>query len=189
MIAKLTGLAEVVGENLIVNVHDVGYKVYVGPTLQSRIDQSQPTTLYIHTHVSETALDLYGFANQIDLKLFSWLLKVSGVGPRTACMVADLGIDRVTHAVQQADTTTFTKLPRVGRKLAEKIIIDLRTKLGEVQSLNLAPASSKQQDLIQALIKMGFDEGKVEKVVRQMDLDALDDRNALAQAIKLVTHG
>lgn len=184
MIAWIAGQIMSAPDGVIIKHQNIGYLVKVGPSLAMRLQPGDETELLIHTHMREDDIELFGFQNATDLKLFTWLLKISGVGPRTALLIADLGIDQVATAVQQAQTSVFTKLPRVGRKMAEKIIIDLRSKLGEVNSLTLAPLNNQQQDLQAALIKMGFAPADVENVVRQLPLADLNEKEALTQAMR-----
>jgi len=158
MIGFLSGTLHSKSPNLlIVMVGGVGYAVHAGERLISSLAVNKPCALSIHTHVREDALDLYGFADQKELHLFELLLGVPGIGPRTALSVVDRGVVAVHTAVTQSDVDFFTTIPRLGKKNAQKIIIELKTKLGSVKELDLSEESTGEtKQLIDALISMGF---------------------------------
>lgn len=186
MIAYLSGQASVVEDYLVILVNGVGYQVYTQNTLLSKINDHPQIELYIYTHVREDALELFGFESPAQLKLFKLILSVSGVGPKTALSILDLGTNQVIDAVQNAKVNVLTKVPRVGKKLAQKIIIDLRSKLGSLKELNLSPKTNKQTELIQALEALGFDGTDAETILDQIEVETLSIQEAIKQAIKLL---
>src|SRR5437773_8399031 len=104
MIGRLTGIIDTHTKNpLIINIHDVGYLVHVPEKFLATIHIGKPHTLYIHTHVREEALDLYGFEHDQDLSLFELLLTVSGIGPKTALLVLNRGAQPIEQAVRKSD--------------------------------------------------------------------------------------
>lgn len=187
MIGYLAGTVFSKTDYLIILVNGVGYQVYAQANLLNEVKLSQNLELYIYTHVKEEALQLFGFISEAQLKLFKLIISVSGIGPKTALLILDLGNDRVISAVQNAEVATFTKVPRVGKKLAQKIIIDLRSKLGSLKELNLAPKTSKQSELLAALEALGFDGNKTETILDQIDVENLSIQQAIKQAIKLLS--
>lgn len=187
MIAFLTGTPLLHGTNLIVVVNGVGYGVNVGSTTLSWAQQQSSISLYIHTHVREDQLELFGFKTPADQELFQLLLSVSGVGPKTALGLSELGSDALIRAVQTAEVATFTSMPRVGKKLAQKIIIELKSKLGSIQELYLGSSNPQEQDTVEALLALGFAEQDVQKVRTQLDWTLTQESSEyVKQALKLL---
>jgi holliday junction DNA helicase RuvA len=127
---------------------------------------------------------LFGFETAQERELFQVVLKVSGVGPSTALNLIAAGPDGLVDAVQNASVSFFTAIPRVGKKLAQKIIIELGSKLGEMKSLQLGPQSQKYQDILTSLTDIGFAEEKVVEVLRKIDLEGQTLEKSIKQAMK-----
>lgn len=185
MIGKLTGMVESISNPIIVDVHDVGYVVHVPERLLSTLKATKKITLYIHTHVREDALDLYGFASPEDLALFDLLLTVSGIGPKTALSVIDRGADAIAHAVRTSDVDFFTAIPRLGTKNAQKIIIELKQKLGSAKALDLSGATGETKEITEALMSMGFDRSEIKEITKKLDGDKTMEEK-IRHALKLL---
>jgi holliday junction DNA helicase RuvA len=186
MIAQLTGKPIVKDSDLIIDVAGVGYQVLVSDQTLAKIGGQLEVTLSIFTHVREDTLELFGFIDPTDKKLFQLLLGVSGVGPKTALVISSHGANSITQAVQEADVTFFTKVPRVGKKLAQKIIIDLKSKLGSLRELELGGVTDpKQKEVVEALLALGFEEQKVYQSLHYLDLDN-DISKIVKQALKIM---
>lgn len=186
MIAYLEGSALVKKDHLIVLTGGVGYLVFVGSKiLRSFATQSENVALHIYSHIKEDRFELYGFKSEEDLAIFKMLLAISGVGPKTALALADSGTDQLIEAVRQAQTSFFTSVPRVGKKLAQKIIIELKTKLGSLKELNLSTLTPKAQDVMDALLGLGFEENSVQTILSQLDLENMDLQVAIKTVIKM----
>ncbi|HUD20223.1 MAG TPA: Holliday junction branch migration protein RuvA [Patescibacteria group bacterium] len=187
MIGRLTGTIETTGQSpLIIDVHDVGYTVFVTSTEQKNLKSGQKTTLYIHTHVRDDALDLFGFSQIEDLKLFKLLLTVSGVGPKTGLSIIDRGANGVEKAVMNADIDFFTTIPRLGKKNAQKIIIELKNKLGGLRDIDLSDSGgSETKQILDALTAMGFDRRDATETIRQLNpADTLEQK--IRSSLKLL---
>lgn len=157
MIGFLSGITySKSAEHIILLVSGVGYLVIVPPRYVPLLEQSQPAELFIYTHVREDTLALYGFFTQHELTLFKLVLSVSGIGPKTALLVIDRGAESVEQAIKNAHTDFFTTIPRLGRKNAQKIIIELKNKLGGIKDLNLAQESEESTQAIEALRAIGY---------------------------------
>lgn len=185
MIAYLVGRPIIQEQQLILLVNDVGYGVSVSSKVFHQLSDQTDTkiALYIHTHVREEELKLFGFLTAQEKQLFELVLSVSGVGPSTALHLMDRDPDQLVTAVQEADVSFFSAVPRVGKKLAQKIIIELRGKLGELKELNLAPLSPKQQVVLDALISLGFTETEARNALETIDLTTLNESQAIKSAI------
>lgn len=181
MIGFLSGVPQVTRDSVIILTCGVGYEVTVGDATRVALQSAPTAELFIHTHVKEDVLELYGFQTSDERSLFRLLLHVSGVGPKTAISIASQGADAVVVAVQQADVAFFTAVPRVGKKLAQKIIIELKSKLGSMTELQLDTPQGIEQDAVAALTALGFDE---QTVLRE--LHKVPDREEITTAESLI---
>lgn len=169
MIGALTGKVFDKRKNpILLMVSGVGYAVHVPPrTIHTLIDE-KTSTFFTHTHVREDALELYGFITREELELFELLLSVSGIGPRTALPIVQQGVPLVTRAVNESDVDFFTTIPRLGRKNAQKIIIELKSKLGSIRELDLTEgAISETKEILDALLSMGFEKKEALSAIRK----------------------
>ena len=175
MIALLRGkLLEKHPNRIIVDVGGVGYDVQVPlSTFYQAGEPGGEVNLRIHTHVREDQIALFGFATRLEQQLFERLISVSGIGPKVALSVLS-GIEpaEFVRAVLQADAARLTSIPGVGRKTAERITLELRDRLPAIeQSLAAAasepstPASGLRDDVMSALINLGYQRPAVEKAV------------------------
>lgn len=169
MIGFLSGRVQKISEGVLIHTNGVGYRVEIGPATSAALQNDEIASLYVYTHVREDALKLFGFDSQQDLLLFELVLSVSGVGPKTALTLVDVGSERLVSAVQNADLGFFKGIPRVGKKLAQKIIIELKSKLGGLKELELGPLSQTEQDLWEGLRGLGFDENNIQRVLGELD--------------------
>ena len=153
---------------LIVNVGGVGYKVIVGTNIITPIgDQIK---LFIHTHVREDLLELYGFTDPADLKLFEYLIGVSGVGCKTAQGIFSVGSRKeIIGAITSNDVAFFTSVPRLGKKNAQKIIIELKNKLGGQGDLDLAASDNREDnEVTAALASFGFTPAEARSALKSL---------------------
>lgn len=151
---------------MLLDVHDVGYKVQVSQDILQQGHVGQEIAVYIHTHVREDSLELYGFADEVSLSLFEQLISVNGIGPKTAIGIFALGKkEEIFHAITSADVDFFTGVPRLGRKNAQKLIIELKNKLGSVEELDL---KEEDTDIVNALMQFGFSSDEARRAVRSL---------------------
>lgn len=184
MIAYLTGKPLVHSEELIVLTGGVGYGVKVTNQVLSTATTQPEISLYIYTHVKEDALDLYGFSSLNEKSLFKLLISVSGVGPATAMGILNKGAEQIITAIQKADVTFFTSVKRVGKKAGQKIIIELKSKLGGMKDLDLTPLSQMETDILEAVTSLGFSEVQSNQVIKDLNLTDLPLEKAVKMAIK-----
>ncbi len=174
MIASLSGvLRDKALQRLIVDVHGVGYDVQVPlSTLYELGEVGSAVSLRILTHVREDAIQLFGFATQIELQLFERLIAVNGIGPKVALAVLS-GIEPrlLARAVRDGDIARLTTIPGVGKKTAERLIIELRDRLppGVAAADATLPGSEAaddvRDDVLSALTNLGYQRAATEKVV------------------------
>ena len=158
MIGYLRGTPQrITTQPLILLVGDVGYNVYVPSSYTTKLTVKSPVALHIYTHVKEDVLDLYGFFTSEELHVFTLLISVSGVGPKIALNVLDSGVSMIHTAISTKDVSFFTAIPRLGKKNAQKIIIDLGSKIGASSDIDLSEdVPGDTNDVVDALVSMGF---------------------------------
>lgn len=186
MIGLLTGkLAFRNDPYIIVDVNGVGYRVLASYQILFSSHIGETVTLFIHTHVREDALDLFGFPTEQDLKVFEYLISVNGIGPKTAMGVFGVG-DRETiiGAIRKADVDFFTGVPRLGRKNAQKIIIELKNKLGSREDLDLTGGTEEDLQVISALVAIGFSEKEARGAIRNLTGEGKSIEEKIKLALK-----
>ena len=171
MIAQLRGqLARKSVQEAIVDVGGVGYRVNIPLSTFYKLGaEGESVQLLVHTHVREDALSLYGFLTSSEQLLFERLISVSGVGPRLAINILS-GIDAVelTSALRSSDVARLTRVPGVGKKTAERLVLELKDKLTAISSASEAPAiepGSMKEDLLSALANLGYSRPEADKSV------------------------
>lgn len=191
MIGKLKGSIDQVYKNsIILDVSGVGYLVFIPTNTLVKITKgNKKITLFIHTYVREDALELYGFETIEHLLLFEKLLSISGIGAKTSLSVLSSGsISQITKAVIDTDIDFFVSIPGIGKKSAQRIIIDLKSSLGDDSKLDIFETTTPALDeTIQALKQFGFTKSESIKAVRQIkNKSSLTTEELLNQALKLL---
>ena len=166
MIARLRGrIAGRAGPGLIIDVNGVGYLVHATPSVQ-RLGDGE-ITVEIHTVVREDALQLYGFATSDERELFELLLGVSGVGPKVALAILSGSTPaELRRAIARDDVKRFQAIPGIGRKTAQRVVLELKEKLGSV-----AVAAEPNADLAarDALVELGYSLIEAERALAEID--------------------
>ena len=175
---------------IVVDVNGVGYQLHVPLSTYYDIgDPGTDITLRVHTHVREDALQLFGFLTALEQQLFERLIAVSGIGPKLAVAVLS-GIDsrELVASIQRADVARLTRIPGIGKKTAERIVLELKDRLGDVAppitDATGEPASVDQlrDDVISALENLGYHRPLAEKAVDAVR--ARDGAAAFEDALK-----
>jgi Holliday junction DNA helicase RuvA len=171
VIAHLRGaLLEKQVQRLVVDVAGVGYEVLVPlSTFYGVGDPGAMVSLRVHTHVREDAILLFGFATPLELLLFQRLISVNGIGPKLALAVLS-GIEPAdfVRALRQGDLARLQKIPGVGRKTAERMVLELKDRLPEAspeETADAGPADSVRDDVLSALGNLGYQRAAVERAV------------------------
>jgi Holliday junction DNA helicase RuvA len=156
---------------VILETAGVGYKVSVSPDVLSKA----PATggeffLFIHTHVREDSLDLYGFLGEEDLSFFEMLLGVSGIGPRSALAILGIAsIPTLRQAIGTGDTSYLTKISGIGKKTAERIVIELRDKLADKNMSEKNGTSLRDElDALEALKSLGYSQNEAREALKKV---------------------
>lgn len=172
MIAELEGrVSRLSPTYLVIVAGGVGYKVTVTPSTVERATHSRDhMRLLVHTVVREDAIDLYGFAAEDELELFELLLTVSGVGPKTAVgIIGGASADVLRDGIGSGDAAYLTKVAGVSKKIAERLTLELKGKVGALGSSSVSGAPSGAGDAVEALAAIGFSESDARAAVAKQD--------------------
>lgn len=169
MIAHLRGLLLAKHPNqAIVEVGGVGYDVVISvPTFSDLPPLGGEVALHIHTHVREDALALYGFLRPAEKILFEKLITVSGIGPKLAITIlSGMPADQMIGAIRGNDVAKLTRIPGIGRKTAERMVLELRDKLQSFVEVPAAPSTSPvEEDVLSALVNLGYQRPAAERAL------------------------
>ena len=196
MIAMLTGkIAHKSPDHIIIDVQGVGYRVLIPFSTYYELPEEGTVSLYIHTNVREDAILLYGFRTMLEKDFFQLLISVSGIGPKLAKdILSNVQPPELANSLAQGDVNKLLAIPGIGRKSAERLILELKEK---VAKLNIAsvPAAGKQEiaggdkldDVASALLNLGYKEPQVRKVLSGLDAsEGAQVEELLKQALKLL---
>lgn len=188
MLALLSGvLARKEEDHVILDVQGVGYEVYLSPaTIASLGPTGEKLRLEIHTHVSESAFQLYGFLSAQEKTLFKRLISVSGIGPKLAStMVSSMPFQDLVQAIVSEEVATLKGISGVGQKTAQRVVMELKDKFKDV-SLDLSAiaggvSSPKplQQEAVQALVSLGYSEQAAKRAINQIPVESNDNIQTL----------
>ncbi|PYV58931.1 MAG: Holliday junction branch migration protein RuvA [Acidobacteria bacterium] len=196
MIAHLRGkLLDKHPNHVIVEAGGVGYDVSISvPTFSQLASPGSEVALFIHTHVREDALALYGFCHPEEKSIFEKLISVSGIGPKLAMTIlSGMASDELGEAIRSNNLARLTKIPGVGRKTAERLVLELRDKMppAGAGTVSAVPSlSAIDEDVLSALMNLGYQRATAEKaltgITRQNNGDSFEAlfRSALAQLSK-----
>jgi Holliday junction DNA helicase RuvA len=184
MIGRLTGtLSDKNPPQVLVDCHGVGYEVDVPmSTFYNLPGLGEKVSLLTHFVVREDAQILYGFGSAPEREAFRQLIKISGVGPRTALAVlSGMSVGDIAQAVTAQDASRLVKVPGIGKKTAERLLLELKGKIGaDIGAGGAAPASDAQADILQALVALGYSDKEA-----QASLKALPKDVGVSEGIKL----
>jgi holliday junction DNA helicase RuvA len=171
MIAHLRGKLLTKHPNqAIVETGGVGYDVTISvPTFSDLPAVGAEVALHIHTHVREDALALYGFLRASEKTLFEKLITVSGIGPKLAVTIlSGMAADEMTGAIRGNDIARLTRIPGIGKKTAERMVLELRDKLppaGQAPAPAVSTMSATEEDVLSALVNLGYQRAAAEKAL------------------------
>lgn len=186
MIARLRGKAVAnTPDGLVVDVGGVGYLVAATPSAVGKADGADEVSLHTYLHVREDALQLYGFSDASERELFVQLLSVNGVGPKVAlAIVSGSPAADLRRAIVLEDTARFQAIPGIGKKTAERIVLELKEKLGDGRA-PVASIGGTQPHLVarDALVELGYSLGEAELALARTDPD-LSPEERVREALK-----
>jgi Holliday junction DNA helicase RuvA len=177
---------------VVVECGGVGYELAISVATYTELrDAGAEARLHVHTHVREDALQLFGFAEITEKRLFERLLTISGIGPKLAITVlSGINAERLVVAIRGGDHATLTKIPGIGKKTAERVVLELKDKLDDLAGLSTTPAGAVvslgavADDVLSALVNLGYLRAAAQKAVEAAAKDAAvrDDFERLFRA-------
>lgn len=179
---------------VIVETGGVGYKINVPPDTLSKInalrlhsgqnDTGASVSFWIHTHVREDSLDLYGFLDYQELEFFEMLINVSGIGPKGALIILGVAsLETLKRAIGTGDIAYLTKISGIGKKTAEKIVIELRDKITNNFSEKSKNFLQGELDALEALKSLGYSQGEAREALKKIPAET-DTNSKIRQALK-----
>ena len=189
MISFLSGKILNKGQGyIIVEVSDVGYRIFVNPIMYSELNIGQKIELYTHQYVREDSLDLYGFRNLPELEMFELLLSISGIGPKSALGVLSIAdVADLKDTIVRGDSSLLTKVSGIGRKTAERVVLELREKIGDKVDSSQKIAGrgvGASGDEIDALMALGYSMSQAREALQRVDINIKDSGERIKEALK-----
>lgn len=189
MINRLTGiLLEKNPPQVIVDVRGVGYEIDVPmSTFYNLPANGETITLLTHFVVREDGHFLYGFSSEAERRVFRQLLKITGVGPRLALAVlSGMSVDDLAQVIAKQDVGRLTKVPGIGSKTAERLLLELKGKLAEVAPTNAITNTDARSDILNALLALGYNDREAGAAFKQVPADATT-ADGIRMALKLLS--
>lgn len=185
MIGQLTGTVGYRGERFIIlDVGGVGYKVYASEPTLGQTKPHDQLLVWTHLVVREDALDLYGFIEKAELELFQLLIGVSGIGPKSALAILSLASPQVlTQAIAAGNTDYLTRVSGIGKKIAEKVVLELRDKLGAIDA-GTDEHFRQAGDAMEALRSLGYSDREAREALAKVDSGITDTGAIIKAALK-----
>jgi len=180
MIAYLKGtILKKDEKSIILKCGDVGYLVKLSENSLSQIQESKEYEFFTYTHVREDALDVFGFMEASELEFFKQLISISGVGPKTAQDIVAMPINDVKASIVNEDPSLISSVPKVGKKIAQRIILELKNKI-DMDSLDMLNRSHGSipknitEDIVAAIENLGYHKSHITKTLSKLPEDMKD---------------
>ena len=190
----VNGTVAEIGPNLaVIDCGGVGYACATTNYTLAQLKRGEQAKLYTYLHVREEIFDLYGFSTQAELSSFKMLLGVSGVGPKAALAILSSGTpDQLALSIVTGDEKSLTGVPGIGKKIAQRIILELKDKLAKEQTgfdarmgtLSPIPAGGKTQEAASALAVLGYSTQEVQMALKGVDVENLPLEEIIRQSLK-----
>ena len=187
MVAYIEGIIEFKGEKfLILKAGGIGYKIFVGvETMRKSPEREGAMKLWTHQYVREDALELYGFLRYAELEFFEMLIGISGIGPKGALGILSIApLDTLKKAVASGDTSYLTRVSGIGRKTAEKIVLELKEKLAGKGVLVEAPELKDEADALDAMVALGYTQREAREALAAVSPETKSVEKRIREALK-----
>lgn len=185
MISKIKGKIEYIRDSyVVVGVNSIGYKVFVTPFVLGKIAGSQEVDFFIHTYVREDILALYGFLTLEELEMFELLISISGIGPKAGLGILSIADAKtIRTAILNEDPSVLTKVSGVGKKTAERVILELKNKIADL-SEHEKDEIMADSDALEALVGMGYSVSEARESLKLVSVEIKDIGERVKLALK-----
>ncbi len=189
MIGYIKGKVLSVGlSEAIIETQGLGYELHCAFQTLGELQNRETAELWVYTHVREDALQLFGFASRNEKELFLSLLKVNGIGPKSALnILSATSLESLQNLIESGDAKALSKLPKVGKKTAEQMILTLKGKLTFVESQGAQAGVGNRDAIVSAMVHLGFRVADVEKVVADFDAN-IEIEQGVREALVALTN-
>lgn len=178
---------------LIVENNGIGYHVNTSLNTLNSVTEGETVSIYTYMHVREDVLALYGFSKNEELDMFKKLISVNGVGPKAGLAVlSTYEINKIKLAISREDVTAISKVPGLGKKTAGKIILELKDKIGSINTEDLdinediKIISNETNDIINVLLTLGFTQLEAKNVLEDINVDGKTENQIIKEALRLL---
>jgi len=170
----------------VVDVNSVGYKIFSHSGILEKIpEKGQNVKIWAHLYVREDAMELYGFLNKEELEFFEILISISGIGPRSALGILEVApVSSLKQAIVSEDETFFTKVSGIGRKTAQRLILELKSKLAKTVVLEKGGSFKEMGDAFEALVALGYRQGDVRRILNELPKDMKSAEAKVKEVLK-----
>ncbi len=188
MIARISGtILEIFDRCFVIDVHGMGYAVYATADTLAQKHKGEEIALWTHLSVRENALELFGFPEIAELRFFEMLIDISGIGPRSALsIIAIAPIETLQRAIGSGDISYLTKISGIGKKTAEKIVIELRDKLSALGHKNEHGEHRGELDALEALKSLGYSQNEARDALKEIPSDITGTSTRIKEALKIL---
>jgi Holliday junction DNA helicase RuvA len=193
MIAYIEGvILDIEEKGFIILSGSIGYRVFSTPSNLNGVKKGEKISLHTYLAVRENALDLYGFKEKEELSFFELLITISGIGPKSALGILGVTTTESLHsAIISGDTGYLTKVSGIGRKTAEKIVLELKDKIDSIQtkvgSTHSSESLKEESDALLALMSLGYGEREAREALKDVSKDGVNTSNIVREALKILS--
>lgn len=191
MIYSIAGKLEFKDDHFaVVTTGGLGLKLFASRlTIEALPAVGADVKFFCHLHVREDALDLFGFTTEGELQFFEMLISVSGVGPRSALAILDTGpLDELSAAIKEDRPDLLTRAPGIGRKTAERVIVELRNKVQSAKSSVMVEKMQTDSDLIEALMSLGYRRDEARAALAKVSKEVVGTEDRLRAALVVLSN-
>ncbi len=172
----------------MIDANGVGYRIFAGPDVLRKAKTKEQFKLWTHLYLREDTIELYGFLEYAELEFFQTLIQISGIGPKSALgVLAVAPLDTLKRAIAAGETSYLTQVSGIGKKIAEKIILELRDKLGKIGFSGEENVFLKEEgDILQVLHTFGYPYSETRDAIKQLSPKIIGTQNRVKEALKIL---
>jgi len=171
----------------VIDVNGVGYKIFTPTDILAKLKIGKNASFFTHLAVREDALDLYGFLEKPELDFFEMLLSVSGIGPKSALGIIGIAsAETLKNAIATGNTSYLTKISGIGKKIAEKIVLELRDKLTKLGHKEGKEGFKGELDALEALKSLGYSQSEAREALKEVSPEITDISAKVKEALKIL---